>query len=377
MADEKKCCSCNEIGITLEPVSAECVAPPAIPWTDCGNCMKWFIPIVITRNVFNAAGEFVRTTQVQVERTEEIAMCLQGRQQGKLLFTTTLLPGEEMRIYHSDRYRQVTSIEARMSVHTSFRQTFAAVWQTRVTSDFSSYTKNILSARESADTSGSLLGFLGGNVGESVSDTNEIGANLRTTADTFSQVATSSSLLVDAERSLTISNYEDKESVDITSRVLKNMNDCRAVNYYIRRVNEVYELSVKVVGIRFRIITNQKSTTDWLDISQLGTVSEVYQKAINEILQTQPKLGEEIKDIPCISIPTDGTMVEAELAHCGSCDPEREAALLINLEKAKSEARKACLEAELLEMEIKRRKALLEAGELSPFEPAPVIEDED
>ena len=70
-------------------------------------------------------------------------------------------------------------------------------------------------------------------------------------------------------------------------------------------------------------------------------------------------------------MPTDGAVYDAELAHCCSCEPEREALLLIDIEKAKNESRKLSIEAELLEMEVQRRKALIAKGDLNPFEPVP------
>ncbi len=81
-----------------------------------------------------------------------------------------------------------------------------------------------------------------------------------------------------------------------------------------------------------------------------------------------------------ISLPTDGAVYDPELAHCSSCDPEREAALSIKLEREKAEALKACREAQLLEVELERRRLLLRKGDLTPFEatasaelePAPV-----
>ena len=68
-----------------------------------------------------------------------------------------------------------------------------------------------------------------------------------------------------------------------------------------------------------------------------------------------------------ISLPTDGTVYDPELAHCCSCEPERAAAIAIRLEKQKAEALKECLEAQQLQLEIERRKLLLQRGELGPF----------
>jgi hypothetical protein len=58
-----------------------------------------------------------------------------------------------------------------------------------------------------------------------------------------------------------------------------------------------------------------------------------------------------------VSIPTDGTVYDPELANCCSCEPER--------------AHHIELQDQLLELEIERRKALIAKGELGPFEPAP------
>ena len=44
---------------------------------------------------------------------------------------------------------------------------------------------------------------------------------------------------------------------------------------------------------------------------------------------------------------------------------------MLALEKQKAESMKACLEVQLLELELERRRKLLDAGELTPFDPAP------
>ena len=69
-----------------------------------------------------------------------------------------------------------------------------------------------------------------------------------------------------------------------------------------------------------------------------------------------------------VSIPTDGVVYDAELAHCGSCEPERAAAVQIGLKKAEAEALKSCLEVK--ELELERRRLLLGRGDLAPFTPA-------
>jgi len=178
--------------------------------------------------------------------------------------------------------------------------------------------------------------------------------------------------MVEAERSLVITTYEDTEQINVTSRLLKNYNNCRAVTYYIRRVNEVYDLFTSVRSVRWRIGTTGGQFSDWQTEVGLSSLPADLQKFIKAELAKLPQPGTEVKGATCVSIPSDGTVYEAELAHCASCDPEREAEVMIALERAKSESRKLCLEAELLSLEVERRKALLAKADLSSFEPAAI-----
>jgi thermitase len=76
--------------------------------------------------------------RLQVRITYQHCLRLIGRQQGPLLYTTTLLPGETVQLYEFDRYRRVRSEEQRLSVHTSFRQTLSALSQSRRATNASS-----------------------------------------------------------------------------------------------------------------------------------------------------------------------------------------------------------------------------------------------
>jgi thermitase len=235
----------------------------------------------------------------------------------------------------------------------------------------SSFAKNITAVRASGDTSDSLAGLLVGGVSASASSTSESGVSLAASSDIFSQVLSSATSMVEAERSMVVTTYEDSEQITVTSRLLKNYNNCRAVTYYIRRVNEVYGLTTRVKSTRWRIALRGSQFGEWQTQADLGTLPADLQKFIQAQLAQLPQVGTEVKGPECVSLPSDGTVYEAELAHCCSCDPEREAELLIALEKAKNESRKLCLEAEVLALEVQRRKALLASGNLAPFDPAP------
>jgi thermitase len=75
------------------------------------------------------------------------------------------------------------------------------------------------------------------------------------------------------------------------------------------------------------------------------------------------RVGQSILSDREITVPTDGTLYEAELAHCSSCEPEKEREHAIALQRAQAEL-------ESLQAETQRRQALLAAGKLDPFEPS-------
>ena len=134
---------------------------------------------------------------------------------------------------------------------------------------------------------------------------------------------------------------------------------------------DAYVISTLVYGISYRIIAPNVPPL-WHSINDLGWLPAAIATEIKNLLTLLPKVGDVTDKPRPFTLPTDGAVYDAELAHCGSCEPEREALLLIEIEKAKCESRKLCIEAELLEMEVQRRKALIAKGDLDPFEPVPV-----
>jgi thermitase len=168
-----------------------------------------------------------------------------------------------------------------------------------------------------------------------------------------------------------VSTYEDAEVRDVTARTLHNANDCRAVTYFVRQVYEAYEVSTRVVDILWRYPDRVKDPgrgiDDWRSVRHMEDVEPEIREAVEKALRRLPRLGEIFKEPRRLTVPTDGTIYQSELSHCSSCEPQREAAALLSLERANAETRKACLEVQLLELEIQRRKRLLESGDLTPF----------
>ncbi len=366
------CTGCG--GDCMGDVAHGCQGPPNVPWLPFDRCQRFY-------EVRHFGDE-----RLQVRVTYEHCLALKGRQQGPLLYSTTLIPGEVVRLYEFDRYRRTRAETQRVSVHASFRQTVSALSQNRRSSSTSSYANTLVEARSSSDSSlsvgGGLAGFFGapsGSLDRSSSAESRFaaGSSASTVAETFSQFAVTASQSVEAERSVVISTFEDAEHRESTQRVLKNENPCFAVTYYVRRVMEVYTLNTRVVAIEWRI-GNQG---EWRPLDDTTGLTAAQKKAIDAVLKGGPRIGQEAKVTREIALPTDGTLYEAELAHCSSCDPMREAQLNVALEGARVDARRRCLEAELLALEVERRRKLLGAGEgvalaVDPLSLNPCCEEE-
>jgi thermitase len=310
--------------------------------------------------------------RLQIRINYQHCLSLVGRQQGPLLYTTTLLPGEKVRLYEYDRYRRVRSETQRMSMHTSFRQTVSAMSQARFSTSASAYTDFLNTTRASTDSSasvgGGLAGFLGLPQGktEFAADSETTvasGASVQAASESFTRFAIAASQSIEAERSTVISTFEDEEHRNATVRTLRNRNRCYAVTYFVRRVNEAYDSSSQVIGVEWRF-----GDSPWRSLSDLEGIPDAIRKLFDPLVRFLPKVGDVVQDKRPITLPTDGTLYEAELAHCSSCEPVRSAEDLVRLELKRSESRKACLEAELLALELERRRRLAEAGESVPLE---------
>jgi thermitase len=319
----------------------------------------------------NLAREYI-----EFRITYEHRLCLLGKQHGPLLYTVTLLPGEKVTLYHSDRYRRISSQQDCYSVQSTFMQFLSVVHEARSTNTMNLLNDSLAASKTSGSVSaggglGGLLGLPSGSASTqlSVSDHNLL--QVSAVSDQFNQSVAQASQLTHAERSVVVSTYEDKETADITARSIQNDNDCRAVTYFVRKIVELYTISTAVVDLSFRIIA-PNIPPDWHSIGDIGWLPKAVQDEIKTVIPLLPKVGEVVEKPRPISLPTDGTVYDPELAHCCSCEPERKAAIGLQLDKQKADAMKACLEAQLMEVELQRRKLLLEKGDLSPFEPPPV-----
>jgi hypothetical protein len=371
--------SCRDSGpccVELPVPDPCCVSPCDPPWRSDEQCMIWyetkFLRIPLGKQNQNLMAVAFREF-IELRITYAHKLCLLGKQHGALLYTVTLLPGEKVTLYHSDRYRRITSDQERFSVQTTFSQFLSIIHQARVTNTLDALSDTLAGVKTSVSGSvgGGLAGVLGlpsGSTATQASVTDHNMVQVGFASDQFGQSIVQASQLTTAERSLVISTYEDKETLDVTSRTLQNTNECRTVTYFVRKIVELYAFSTSVSDISYRIIA-PNIPSDWHSINDLGWLPPQIQVEIVKALKLLPKVGDTVQRPQPISIATDGAVYDPELAHCCSCEPEKEAAIAIRLQKEKADALKACLEAQALELELERRRLLLAKGELAPFEP--------
>ncbi|HEU4460807.1 MAG TPA: S8 family serine peptidase [Methylibium sp.] len=375
--DDAACGGCG--GRCEQETPAACRGPAPVPWLAFDRCMVFYEARIFDGGSAVPAANTAANDRQRLRLRVSYEHCLRlvGRQQGPLLYTTTLLPGEKVKLYEYDRFRRTRAETQRVSVHTSMRQTLSALSQSRRSTASSAYMDTLVEIRAHADTSiaagGGLAGFLGaptvkGESGVESETTVASGGSVRTASEQFSQLAITASQAMEAERSLVVSSFEEQEHLNTTARELSNHNHCYAVTYYVRRVNEVYEAHSRIVSTEWRL----GDAGPWRDVADTAGLPEALRKQLLALLKDLLKDGKDVRDGRQITVPTDGTVYEAELAHCASCEPGRMAEESVRVERLRLQAQRLCLENQLLELEIERRKAAGAALEVGPWPLAPM-----
>src|SRR5207302_5038729 len=166
----------------------------------------------------------------------------------------------------------------------TFMQFLSVVHEARLTNSLNALSDNLVSVKGSSSVSvgGGLAGLLGLPGGSSSLQTNVTShtmLNVSTVAQAFSQSVEQSSLLTHAERSVVVSTFEDKEAINVTARTIQNDNECRAVNYFIRKVVELYAVSTRVSEISYRIIAPNVQP-DWHSLSDIAWLPPAIQTKV-------------------------------------------------------------------------------------------------
>ncbi|MGC2122374.1 MAG: hypothetical protein WA652_05925 [Xanthobacteraceae bacterium] len=280
-----------------------------------------------------------------------------------------------MTLYHSDRYRRTTTETERYSVQTTFAQFVSALYQQQNSND-SSFLAQVLNNQSQSSSSGGggfnpfTLSVGGGSNSGSSSSGSAIDFSTQTSANQFLSLAQQAAQFTDLQRSITVSSYEDTQTVSTTQRTFVNNNLCYAVTYFVRKVLDVYVMTTKVTAVTFQVrVGNYVSAV--LTPAQIKQVEAQYVSAVETILKGLPAVGETVEQPTLLTVPTDGVVYDPELAHCCARDPQLEQGDLIKLEREQAEAQKIGLQVQLMALEVQRRQALLAAGTFTPFEPEP------
>ena len=364
--------------VTLPTLDPCCQSPCDPPWRTGPSCLTFTETKILQVPISGSAatGDFGRGV-VTITVTYTHTLCLTAKQRGALAYTLTLLPGEKMTLYQSDRYRRTTSETERYSVQATFSQFTSAVHQQQNSNDSSSL-QQVLNSQTNSSSSGGGGGInLGlfsigasGSSSNTSTTTNVKDLSTQNASSSFTSSAQQASQYTDLQRSITISSFEDSETVSTTQRTIVNNNICYAVTYFVRKVLDVYVLTTKVVKVTVQVsVDNFVSAV--LTPDQINTLPAQFQKAVQAALTGVPTVGETVEQPTVIAVPTDGVVYDPELAHCCSQDPELDQAERIKLERAQAEAQKIGLEIQLMALEVQRRQALLAAGTLTPFEAPP------
>ncbi len=365
--------------VTLPTQDACCQSPCDPAWRTKSTCVTFNETRSVTLPLGNddTVAVFARG-RIVVTVTYAHSLCLVGKQHGGLAYTLTLLPGEKMNLYQSDRYRRTTSETERYSVQTTFAQFVSAVHQQQNSKD-SSALQQVLSSQTSSTNVGASGGInlglfsLGGSGGSNSSSSSSSLDSLatQTSSSQFVSVAQQASQYTDLQRSVTVSSYEDSETVSTTQRTLVNNNRCYAVTYFVRKVVDVYQSSTRVVAVTFQVIEGNY-VSPVLAPAEIAQIPAALRPAVEAVLKGLPPVGEAAQHATLVTVPTDGVVYDPELAHCCAQDPELELADRIRLEREQAEAQRIGLEVQLMALEVQRRQALLAAGTLTPFKEAPV-----
>jgi thermitase len=368
--------------VALPTQDACCQSPCDPPWRTGPSCSVYTETRTVTLpfpESPKAVSVIGRNVVITVTYTH--TLCLVGKQHGGLAYTLTLLPGEKMTLFHSDRYRRSTSEEQRVSVQATFSQFLSAIHQQQH-SDDSTQLDNLLDTQSQGSGSATLgvgislplIGTLGqGPSASTSSDTKTTVKDLDTqsVSSDFNATAQTSAQNTDMLRSVTISSYEDSDTVSTTQRTLENNNVCYAVNYFVRKVQDVYVATTRVTSVVVQLSTIGVLDPTPLTPAQIQELEKDFPGTFASTVEALPKVGDTVENPSVVAVPTEGVVYDPELAHCCAQDPELEAASMVKVAREQAEAQKVGLELQLMALEVQRRQALLAANTLDPFEPTP------
>lgn len=214
-----------------------------------------------------------RRVQVEVLIHARFERCPGPLVLGDLVYSTTLLPGEKVRLFTSDR-RTRFSFDSESKVSYRHEQTSEERYYMSSMHDFMSDLSLRDSATSSSHSAGSARGhgetssalgaiFSGPSVDVSGSyDASSTSSFLRelsqhaSASDRRSETATraASSVSVGEVSSRSHAEGQSQDHFESSSREFSNPNRCHAVTYYFYQINKIQTIKFRIVAIQRRVI---------------------------------------------------------------------------------------------------------------------------
>jgi hypothetical protein len=214
-----------------------------------------------------------RRVQVEVLIHARLERCPGPMTLGDLVYSTTLLPGEKVRLFTSDRrtrfsldteskvsYRHEQTSEERF--YMSSMHDFMSDVSTRDSGSASASSRG--SSRGHAETSGAIEAALFGpsvdvNGSYDASSTSSFLRELSqhaSASDRRSETATraASSVSVGEVSSRSHTQAESEDHFESSSREFTNLNRCHAVTYFFYQINKTQTVKFRIVAIQRRVI---------------------------------------------------------------------------------------------------------------------------
>jgi len=224
-----------------------------------------------THNTSVVSGN--RRVQVEVLIHARFERCPGPLTLGDLVYSTTLFPGEKIRLFTSDR-RTRFSLDTSSNVSYRNEQTSEERHYLASVHDFmsdvsvrdsgSASSSNKGSAKGHAGTSGAIQSFFGGaSVDVSGSyDASSTSAFMRelsqhaSSSDRRAEVGTraTSSVSVGEVATRSHTESESEDHFESSSREFSNPNRCHAVTYFFYQINKTQTVRFKIVAIQRRVI---------------------------------------------------------------------------------------------------------------------------
>lgn len=241
------------------------------PLVECDQCETLDIRY---RLPFRPAGRLAAQARVEVTLRFRLVRCPKGLSLGDIVYSTTLLPGEQVRLFTSDRHTRFTYDSETNLAYRHQTSSVESFFMTGMASAMSSLdvveNVNTRSTFESSSVSGGgslgvdLFGIveIGGSVSASGYDsesTGELARELSRHAESSSRhveagVRSASSTSVGEVESRTHTETESSDSFESSSRVFSNPNRCHALAFYFYKLMKCQSVRFELVGIDRRVL---------------------------------------------------------------------------------------------------------------------------